>query len=202
MGRRQGGAGRGRLRAARSEDFLNRWPWSTLMIVIMTRTETNAIPGAGLILGGGRRPGWGTARGIICQGGMSDNYGNNTTYKWLWWTPANFVWADANDLDSIFRPSMRQLFQTWLPRFLTSSTGWLQQRVGEDCHGRGEGECSSISGSTAQLHAQCCTTAHWYPVQSAEREEGDCRLFLLRILLLQHNIYTQRTLYLISAEYM
>ena len=25
MGRRQGGAGRGRLRAARSEDFLNRW---------------------------------------------------------------------------------------------------------------------------------------------------------------------------------
>ena len=25
MGRRQGGAGRGRLRAARREDFLNRW---------------------------------------------------------------------------------------------------------------------------------------------------------------------------------
>ena len=95
MGRRQGGAGRGRLRAARSEDFLNRWPWSTLMIVIMTRTETNAIPGAGLILGGGRRPGWGTARGIICQGGMSDNYGNNATYKWLWLrcTPASSVWT-------------------------------------------------------------------------------------------------------------
>ena len=151
MGRRQGGAGRGRLRAARSEDFLNRWPWSSLMIVIMKRTETNPIPGAGLILGVGRRPGWGTARGIICQGGMSDNYGNNTTYKWFWlrWTPASSVWTDVNDLDSIFRPSMCQLFQTWLPRFLTSSTGWLQQRVGEDCHGRGEGECSSISGSTA-----------------------------------------------------